>query len=156
MIRPRQVRLKLSKGKFQHCQQLSQESARVWNTARNFFWRTDPSQAQDKKGIWLSESSLKRYLNGKFALHSQTVQAIEESCFPAIKHQEHSFFWSPNLFASLSGLLRKPPSKMTTRNLLPRFVIVCHPPMQTPQIPWISGVTFVMKLIIRPIHSLMM
>jgi putative transposase len=78
LIRPRQIRLKLSKSQFQHCQNLSKESAKVWNAVKNFFWRTDPSQAQDKKGIWLSESSLKRYLGGKFALHSQSVQAIVE------------------------------------------------------------------------------
>ncbi|MBM3236243.1 IS200/IS605 family element transposase accessory protein TnpB [Candidatus Poribacteria bacterium] len=73
MLRPRQVRLKLNKSQFQHCQKLSQESAHVWNSVKNFFWRT-----YRKKGIWLSESSLKRYVNGKFALHSQTVQAIVE------------------------------------------------------------------------------
>ena len=73
MIRPRQVKLKLSKSQFQHCQQLSQESAHVWNSVKNFFWRT-----YRKKGIWLSESSLKRYIAGKFALHSQSVQAVVE------------------------------------------------------------------------------
>jgi len=51
MIRPRQVRLKLNKSQFQHCQKLSQESAKVWNTVKNFFWRTDPSQAQDNKRV---------------------------------------------------------------------------------------------------------
>ena len=78
MIRPRQVRLKLNKSQFQYCQQLSQESACVWNFAKNFFWRTDPSQAQDKKGIWLSESVLKRYTKQRFALHSDSVQAVIE------------------------------------------------------------------------------
>jgi len=73
MIRPRQIRLKLDKSTFQHCQQLSQESAHVWNTAKNFFWRT-----YRKKGIWLSESSLKRYVVGRFSLHSQSIQAIVE------------------------------------------------------------------------------
>jgi len=73
MIRPRQVRLKLSKSQFQHCQQLSQESARVWNSVRNFFWKT-----YRKKGVWLNESSLKRYIAGKFSLHSQSTQAVVE------------------------------------------------------------------------------
>ena len=81
LIRPRQVRLKLSKSQFQHCQKLSQESAHIWNTVKNFFWRTDPSQAQDKKGIWLSESSLKRYITGRFNLHSQSVQAVVEKFY---------------------------------------------------------------------------
>ena len=54
MIRPRQIRLKLSFSQFQHCQQLSQESAKVWNFVRNFFWRT-----YRKKGIWLSEGCMK-------------------------------------------------------------------------------------------------
>ncbi len=53
MIRPKQARLKLSKSQFQHCQLLSEESAKVWNFAKNFFWRT-----YRKKGIWLSEGAL--------------------------------------------------------------------------------------------------
>jgi len=73
MIRPRQVRLKPDKHQFHHCQQLSQESAHVWNTVKNFFWRT-----YRKKGIWLSESSLKRYVAGQFSLHSQSIQAVVE------------------------------------------------------------------------------
>ncbi|MBM3236211.1 IS200/IS605 family element transposase accessory protein TnpB [Candidatus Poribacteria bacterium] len=63
----------MNKEKFQHCQQLSQESAHVWNALKIFFWRT-----YRKKGVWLSESSMKRYLNGRFALHSQSIQAIIE------------------------------------------------------------------------------
>ena len=73
MIRPRQVRLKLNKPTFQYCQQLSQESAHVWNIAKNFFWRT-----YRKKGIWLSESALKRYTKQRFSLHSDSVQAVIE------------------------------------------------------------------------------
>ena len=73
MIRPRQIRLKLSKCQFQHCQQLSGESAQVWNFAKNFFWRT-----YRKKGIWLSEGALKRYTKQQFALHSDSVQAVIE------------------------------------------------------------------------------
>ena len=73
MIRPRQVKLKLSKSQFHHCQQLSQESAQVWNCVKNFFWRT-----YRKKGIWLSEGSLKRYTKQRFALHSDSVQAVIE------------------------------------------------------------------------------
>ena len=73
MIRPRQVRLKLSKSQFQHCQQLSEGSAKVWNFAKNFFWRT-----YRKKGIWLSEGALKRYTKQRFALHADSVQAVIE------------------------------------------------------------------------------
>jgi len=73
LIRPRQVKLKLSKSQFHHCQQLSQESAQVWNCVKNFFWRT-----YRKKGIWLSEGSLKRYTKQRFALHSDSVQAVIE------------------------------------------------------------------------------
>jgi len=73
LIRTRQVRLRLSKSQFHHCQQLSVESAKVWNAVKNFFWRT-----YRKKGIWLSESSLKRYVGSRFNLHSQTIQAIVE------------------------------------------------------------------------------
>ena len=76
LIRPRQVRLTLSKSQFQHCQQLSQESACIWNTAKNFFWRT-----YRKKGIWLSESSTKRYITGQFNLHSQSIQAVVEKFY---------------------------------------------------------------------------
>jgi hypothetical protein len=78
MIRPRQVKLKLSKSQYQHCQKLSQESAKVWNSVKNFFWRTDSSQAQDKKGAWLSEGCLKRYAKQRFALHSESVQAVTQ------------------------------------------------------------------------------
>ena len=81
LIRPRQARLKLSKSQFQHCQQLSEESAKVWNFAKNFFWRTDPSQAQDKKGIWLSEGALKRYTKQRFVLHSDSFQAVVEKFY---------------------------------------------------------------------------
>ena len=80
MIRPRQVRLKLSKSQFQHCQDLSVESAKVWNVAKNFFWRT-----YRKKGIWLSESSMKRYIAGRFGLHSQSVQAVVEKLYDNLK-----------------------------------------------------------------------
>ena len=73
MIRPRQVKLKLSKSQFHHCQQLSQESAKVWNFVKTFFWRT-----YRKKGIWLSEGSLKRYTKQRFTLHSDSVQAVIE------------------------------------------------------------------------------
>ena len=73
MIRPRQVKLQLSQSQFHHCQQLSQESAKVWNFVKNFFWRT-----YRKKGIWLSEGSLKRYTKQRFALHSDSVQAVIE------------------------------------------------------------------------------
>jgi putative transposase len=76
MIRPRQVRLKLNKSQFQHCQKLSQESAHVWNSVKNFFWRT-----YRKKRIWLSESSMKRYIAGRFSLHSQSVQAVVEKFY---------------------------------------------------------------------------
>jgi len=52
----------------------------VWNTTRNFFWRT-----YRKKGIWLSESSLKRYIQGRFALHSQSLQAVVEKFYGNLK-----------------------------------------------------------------------
>ncbi len=104
-MRPRQVRLKLTKSQFHHCQKLSQESAKVWNSVKNFFWRTyrfvrcthpDDNEAQirigraqgtrhRKKGIWLSEVSMKRYLNGRFSLHSQSVQAIIEKFYDNLK-----------------------------------------------------------------------
>ena len=80
MIRPRQVRLKLDKSHFQHCQQLSQESAKVWNLVRNFFWRT-----YRKKGIWLSEGAMKRYSKQRFALHSESVQAVVEKFYANLK-----------------------------------------------------------------------
>jgi len=80
MIRPRQVRLKLSQSQFQHCQQLSQESAKVWNLVKNFFWRT-----YRKKGIWLSEGVMKRYAKQRFALHSDSVQAVVEKFYANLK-----------------------------------------------------------------------
>ena len=80
MIRPRQIRLKLEKSHFHHCQQLSQESAKVWNLVRNFFWRT-----YRKKGIWLSEGAMKRYAKQRFALHSESVQAVVEKFYTNLK-----------------------------------------------------------------------
>ena len=80
MIRPRQVRLKLSNSQLQHCQQLSQESAKVWNFVRNFFWRI-----YRKKGIWLSEGAMKRYVKQRFALHSDSVQAVVEKFYANLK-----------------------------------------------------------------------
>ena len=80
MIRPRQVRLKLDKSQSQHCQKLSQESAKVWNLVRNFFWRT-----YRKKGIWLSEGCMKRYAKQRFALHSESVQAVIEKFYTNLK-----------------------------------------------------------------------
>ncbi len=80
MKRPRQVRLRLSKSQFHHCQQLRKESARVWNAATNFFWRT-----YRKKGIWLSEGSMKRYIAGRFSLHSQSTQAVVEKFYANLK-----------------------------------------------------------------------
>jgi putative transposase len=76
MVRPKQIRLKLSKSQFKQCQKLSQESAKVWNFTRNFFWRT-----YRKKGIWLSEGAMKRYIKQRFALHSDSVQAIVEKFY---------------------------------------------------------------------------
>ena len=80
MIRPRQVRLNLNKSQFKHCQQLSAESAKVWNAAKNFFWRT-----YRKKGIWLSESDIKRYIASRFSLHSQSTQAVVEKFYANLK-----------------------------------------------------------------------
>ncbi len=80
LIRPRQVKLKPSKSLFQHCQKLSVESARVWNAAKNFFWRT-----YRKKGIWLSEGAIKRYIKQRFALHSDSVQAVVEKFYANLK-----------------------------------------------------------------------
>ena len=80
MIRPRQVRLNIKDKQFKHCQQLSQESAKVWNAAKNFFWRT-----YRKKGIWLSEGAMKRYIKQRFALHSDSVQAVIEKFYANLK-----------------------------------------------------------------------
>ena len=80
MIRPRQIHQRLSKSQLKHCQQLSQESAKVWNVAKNFFWRT-----YRKKGIWLSEGAMKRYIKQRFALHSDSVQAVIEKFYANLK-----------------------------------------------------------------------
>jgi len=91
-MRPRQVRLKLNKEKFQHCQKLSQESARVWNATKNFFWRT-----YRKKGIWLSESSMKRYILRRFSLHSQSVQAVVEKFYDNLKSAHNQRLENPSI-----------------------------------------------------------
>ena len=92
LLRPRQVRLRLSKSQFHHCQQLSFESAKVWNAVKNVFWRT-----YRKKGIWLSESSLKRYIGGHFNLHSQTIQAVVEKFYANLKATRELRKENPNI-----------------------------------------------------------
>jgi len=47
---------------------------------RNLFWRT-----YRRKGIWLSEGALKRYTKQRFALHSESVQAVVEKFYTNLK-----------------------------------------------------------------------
>jgi len=64
----------------EYCQFLQQESARVWNRAKNFFWRT-----YRKKGIWLSSNSLQKIntrdqldSEEQFHLNSQSIQSVAQ------------------------------------------------------------------------------
>jgi len=64
----------------EYCQFLQQESARVWNRTKNFFWRT-----YRKKNLWLLSTSLQKYNrsdqlypNERFHLHSQSIQAVAQ------------------------------------------------------------------------------
>ncbi len=75
-----QTKLNPDKRAREYCQFLQQESARVWNTAKNFFWRT-----YRKKGLWLSSPSLQKYNRSdqlypdeQFCLHSQSIQSVAQ------------------------------------------------------------------------------
>jgi len=64
----------------EYCQFLQQESARVWNRTKNFFWRI-----YRKKDLWLSSTSLQKYNRSnqlypdeQFALHSQSIQSVAQ------------------------------------------------------------------------------
>jgi len=64
----------------EYCQFLQQESARVWNRTKDFFWRTFR-----KKEIWLKSTSLQKYNRSDqlypdepFALHSQSIQSVAQ------------------------------------------------------------------------------
>jgi len=64
----------------EYCQFLQQESARVWNRTKNFFWRTFR-----KKEIWLLSTSLQKinrsdqlYFDEQFYLHSQSIQSVAQ------------------------------------------------------------------------------
>lgn len=56
--------------------ELRQEAARCWNavcTVHRLFYA--------RYGIWIGEATIKKFLKGRFRLHSQTVQAIVELYF---------------------------------------------------------------------------
>ena len=74
------VKLNPDKRTREYCQFLQQESARVWNRTKDFFWRT-----YRKKGVWLSSNSLQKYNRSdqlyddeQFYLNSQSIQSVAQ------------------------------------------------------------------------------
>ena len=75
-----QVKLNPERRTREYCKFLQQESARVWNRTKNFFYRT-----YRKKGLWLSSTSLQKinrsdqlYFDEQFHLHSQSIQSVAQ------------------------------------------------------------------------------
>ena len=71
MKRTQLVRLRLSESQKAQADELRREAGRAWSEMLVFHWRV-----YRKKGIWLSKNSLQRWAKGRYALHSQTVQAL--------------------------------------------------------------------------------
>lgn len=80
MSRTQLVRLKLSRAKEVQAETLRQEAGRAWSEMVTFHWRV-----YRKKGVWLSKYALQRWAKGRFALHSQTVQALTDKLHANIK-----------------------------------------------------------------------
>ena len=83
----------------EYCQFLQQESARVWNRAKNFFWRT-----YRKKGIWLKSNSLQKYNRSdqlyddeQFHLNSQSIQSVAQQFTDNLKSAREAKKENPDI-----------------------------------------------------------
>jgi len=93
------VKLNPNRRTREYCQFLQQESARVWNRAKNFFWRT-----YRKKGIWLSSNSLQKFNRSdqlhdgeQFYLNSQSIQSVAQQFTDNIKSAHQVRKENPNI-----------------------------------------------------------
>jgi putative transposase len=76
MKRVRKIKLRPTKAQAKDLKFLREEAARCWNAIVTFHRRV-----YRKKGIWLSKAAVQRWAKGRFALHSQTVQALIDRYF---------------------------------------------------------------------------
>jgi putative transposase len=76
MNRARKIKLRPNAQQAEHLRRLREEAARCWNEIVKFHRRV-----YRKKGIWLSKAAVQRWAKGRFALHSQTVQALIDRYF---------------------------------------------------------------------------
>ena len=147
----------------EYCQFLQQESARVWNRAKNFFWRT-----YRKKGIWLKSNSLQKYNRSdqlyddeQFHLNSQSIQSVAQQFTDNLKSAREAKKENPDIrypyknkryFRVLwKGTGNAPSVKVKGRNIilsngqgnhplklrLPRTLANCQP--KTVELIWRNG-----------------
>jgi putative transposase len=76
MNRARKIKLRPNTQQAERLRQLREEAARCWNEIVKFHRRV-----YRKKGIWLSKAAMQKWAKGRFALHSQTVQALIDRYF---------------------------------------------------------------------------
>jgi len=157
------VKLNPNRRTREYCQFLQQESARVWNRAKNFFWRT-----YRKKGIWLSSNSLQKFNRSdqlhdgeQFYLNSQSIQSVAQQFTDNIKSAHQVRKENPNIrypyknkryFRVLwKGTGNAPSAKVKGRNIilnngrgnqplnlrLPRTLANCQP--RTVELFWRNG-----------------
>jgi putative transposase len=74
--RVRKIKLHPNAQQAERLRRLREEAARCWNEIVKFHRRV-----YRKKGIWLSKAAVQRWAKGRFALHSQTVQALIDRYF---------------------------------------------------------------------------
>ena len=73
MTRTQLVRLKLKETRREQADALRREAGRAWSEMLTFHWRV-----YRKKGRWLSKFALQRWARGRYALHSQSIQALAD------------------------------------------------------------------------------
>ena len=73
MSRTYLVRLKLKAVQREQADALRREAGRAWSEMVTFHWRV-----YRKKGVWLSKHSLQRWAKRRYALHSQSIQALAD------------------------------------------------------------------------------
>jgi putative transposase len=76
MNRVRKIKLRPNTQQAERLRRLREEAARCWNEIVKFHRRV-----YRKKGIWLSKAAVQKWAKGRFALHSQTVQALIDRYF---------------------------------------------------------------------------
>ena len=157
------VKLNVDRRTREYCQFLQQESARVWNRTKSFFWRT-----YRKKEIWLKSNSLQKfnrsdqlYSDEQFHLNSQSIQSVAQQFGNNLRAAREAKKENPDIrypyknkryFRVLwKGTGNAPSVKVKGRNIylrngqgnkplklrLPRTLANCQP--QTVELIWRNG-----------------